>query len=72
MIRKVWPWTSNISITWELIRNTRMHAIQSCLTLGDPIDCSPPGSSVHGILWAFNGSETVVVELNDLHLARQS
>ena len=20
---------------------------QSCLTLGDPIDCSPPGSSVH-------------------------
>ena len=25
---------------------------QSCLTLRDPIDCSPPGSSVHGILWA--------------------
>ena len=23
---------------------------QSCLTLCDPIDCSPPGSSVHGIL----------------------
>ena len=22
----------------------------SCLTLGDPMDCSPPGSSVHGIL----------------------
>ena len=22
---------------------------QSCLTLGDPTDCSPPGSSVHGI-----------------------
>ena len=22
---------------------------QSCLTLGDPMDCSPPGSSVHGI-----------------------
>ena len=22
---------------------------QSCLTLGDPRDCSPPGSSVHGI-----------------------
>ena len=21
---------------------------QSCLTLCDPIDCSPPGSSVHG------------------------
>ena len=23
---------------------------QSCLTLWDPVDCSPPGSSVHGIL----------------------
>ena len=25
---------------------------QSCLTLGDPMDYSPPGSSVHGILQA--------------------
>ena len=25
---------------------------QSCLTLRDPIDCGPPGSSVHGILQA--------------------
>ena len=25
---------------------------QSCLTLRDPMDCSPPGSSVHGILEA--------------------
>ena len=25
---------------------------QSCLTLWDPMDCSPPGSSVHGILHA--------------------
>ena len=25
---------------------------QSCLTLCDPIDCSLPGSYVHGILWA--------------------
>ena len=23
---------------------------QSCLTLCDPMDCSPPGPSVHGIL----------------------
>ena len=28
-----------------------VHA-QSCLTLCDPTDCSPPGSSVHGILQA--------------------
>ena len=25
---------------------------KSCLTLYDPVDCSPPGSSVHGILQA--------------------
>ena len=24
-------------------------SLQSCLTLCDPMDCSPPGSSVHGI-----------------------
>ena len=24
--------------------------LQSCLTLCEPLDCSPPGSSVHGIL----------------------
>ena len=25
-------------------------SLQSCLTLCDPMDCSSPGSSVHGIL----------------------
>ena len=25
---------------------------QSCLTLSDPMDCSPPGSAVHGIFQA--------------------
>ena len=25
---------------------------RSCLTLSDPVDCSPPGSSVHGIFQA--------------------
>ena len=31
-----------------------MHAelLQPCPTLGNPLDCSPPGSSVHGILQA--------------------
>ena len=31
-----------------------MHAksLQSCLTLCNPMDCNPPGSSVHGILEA--------------------
>ena len=26
--------------------------LQSCPTLLDPVSCSPPGSSIHGILWA--------------------
>ena len=26
--------------------------LQSCLTLGNPVDCSPPVSSSHGILQA--------------------
>ena len=26
---------------------------QSCLTLSDPMDCSPPGSSIHGIFRAI-------------------
>ena len=35
-------------------RESRLHyggdglVVQSCLTLCDPMDCSPPGSSVHG------------------------
>ena len=29
-----------------------VQSLQSCLTLCDPMDCSPPGSSVHGILQA--------------------
>ena len=27
-------------------------SLQSCLTLCDPMDCSPPGSSIHGIFQA--------------------
>ena len=27
-------------------------SLQSCPTLCDPMDCSPPGSSAHGILQA--------------------
>ena len=29
-----------------------VHSLQSCLTLGDPMDCSPPGSSAHVIFQA--------------------
>ena len=32
--------------------NLSTKSLQSCLTLCDPMDCSPPGSSVHGIFQA--------------------
>ena len=38
------PFVSMISSTLCFARS-----LQSCLTLGDPVDCSPPGSSIHGI-----------------------
>ena len=31
---------------------TAAKSLQSCLTLCDPMDCSLPGSSIHGIFWA--------------------
>ena len=51
---------------------------QSCLTLCDPMDCSPPDSSVHGILQArilfgchflLQGSPNPGIELASLALA---
>ena len=35
-----------------LIMKVKVLLAQSCLTLHDTVDCSPPGSSVHGILQA--------------------
>ena len=32
------------------MHKSESEAAQSCPTLSDPMDCSPPGSSVHGIL----------------------
>ena len=44
-------------VKWTLGSNTTNKAsegevTQSCLTLSDPMDCSLPGSSAHGILQA--------------------
>ena len=33
-------------------QSVKVSAVRSCPTLCDPMDCSPPGSSVHGILQA--------------------
>ena len=35
-----------------VINSIAVLVVQSCLNLCDPTDCSPPGSSVHGILQA--------------------
>ena len=49
---------------------------QSCLTLSDPMDCSPPDSSIHGIFqarvleWgaiAFSARITREMQINDHH-----
>ena len=38
------------SLCLEVPVRVRAKSLQSCPTLYDPLDCSPPGSSVHGIL----------------------
>ena len=35
-----------------MLNESESEVIQSCPTLFDPMDCSPPGSSAHGILQA--------------------
>ena len=42
--------TVSSSISYEVVGPDAV--AQSCLTLCDPKDCSPPGSFVHGILQA--------------------
>ena len=37
---------------WYLQKKVKVLVTQSCLTLCDSVDCSPPGSSVSGILQA--------------------
>ena len=58
MLRLVWIWFMNYSNV-SLLSLTEVAAaaaaaaaksFQSCPTLCDPIDGSPPGSSIHGIL----------------------
>ena len=59
-----------------------MHAksLQSCLILCNPMDCSPPGSSVHGILQAkilewvampFSSLLHVAVQFSQHHLLKR-
>ena len=50
----------------ELIENPTSvpaKSLQSCLTLCDPLDCSPPGSSAHGILRARTLAAATAAEM---------
>ena len=41
-----------LGVDWSTEEGGVCLVAQSCLTLCDPMGCSPPGSSVHGILQA--------------------
>ena len=45
-------WNLDLTMLWPLISWLRAESLQSFLTLCDSMDCSLPGSSVHGILQA--------------------
>ena len=40
----------NSHVVWKVKKKVTVLVTQSCLTLCNPVDYSPPGSSVHGIL----------------------
>ena len=51
------PGVPSLGANWAVLSETLRTQVkglvtQSRLTLCDPVDCSPPGSSVHGILLA--------------------
>ena len=46
------PLSHQGSPVYTFLKYVKLKVTQSCLTLCDPVDCSPPGSSVHGILQA--------------------
>ena len=59
MVRWLWPlkWKPSGLMRFWFIALSKFQTVctkslQSCLTDCDPMDCSPPGSSVHGILQA--------------------
>ena len=48
-IKRVW----HSEVPYLLHYCVSAQSLQLCLTLGNPMDCSPPGSSVHGILQGY-------------------
>ena len=48
----IYTWTHCLIIYFNQIYLSLCLVTQTCTTLCDPMECSPPGSSVHGILQA--------------------
>ena len=42
-----------------MLKDSESEVVQSCLTLCDPMDRSPPGSSVYGIFQAISLSKSI-------------
>ena len=47
-----WSRSRSVKASSHQLQNMHAKSLQSCLTLCDLMDCSPPGSSIHGILQA--------------------
>ena len=59
--------TTLIAESEEELREREREVAQSCPTLHDPMDCSPPGSSIHGIFQA-RGLEWGVIAFSEEEL----
>ena len=52
-------------------RKKESEVAQLCLTLSDPVDCSPPGSLVHGILQARTGEKVAIPFFRGIFLTQR-
>ena len=65
-------WWATVNGAAKKERKKESEITQSCLTLCNPVDCSIPGSSIHGILqarvleWGAIGFSGVVVEFSSV------
>ena len=49
---RIWASVSLLPWSWHVVVKVKSEVTQSCPTLSDPMDCSLPGSSIHGIFQA--------------------